>query len=180
MDYFTSDLHIGHNSILEYCNRPFENIEHHDELLIKNINDTCGKDDTLYILGDFVFMRDKRKLYDVHGAIAAQVVLIFGNHDHKKTRKADCFQWSGYYKELKGEYHMILQHYPLLLWNRSKHGSFMLHGHCHGELDGYNKSYYRLDVGVDSHGFKPWSKKEIIEEMEARDPIKPDHHNFNP
>ena len=38
--YFTSDLHLGHKSILHLQNRPFADIEEMNDAIIHNINDS--------------------------------------------------------------------------------------------------------------------------------------------
>ena len=40
--YFTSDLHLGHTSILHLQNRPFADIEEMNDAIIHNINAFCG------------------------------------------------------------------------------------------------------------------------------------------
>lgn len=52
MDYFISDLHFGHKNVLAFDNRPFDNIEQHDNALIRNWNNAVNIDDDVYILGD--------------------------------------------------------------------------------------------------------------------------------
>ena len=34
--FFTSDTHFGHKNILNFCHRPFDSIEEHDQALINN------------------------------------------------------------------------------------------------------------------------------------------------
>ena len=34
MIWFTSDLHLGHRSVLNFCERPFETVEEMNETLI--------------------------------------------------------------------------------------------------------------------------------------------------
>ena len=53
MVFVTSDLHFGHKNIIKYENRPFKDVEEMDQKLIENWNNKVGKDDTVYILGDF-------------------------------------------------------------------------------------------------------------------------------
>lgn len=57
MIFVTSDIHFSHSNIIKYCNRPFENIFEMDDYIIKKWNETVSYDDTIYILGDFMFSR---------------------------------------------------------------------------------------------------------------------------
>lgn len=61
MVYFTSNLHLGHNTILKYRGDRFSSIEEHDEYILKNIQ-KLSKRDILYIIGDGIFDCDK---YDI-------------------------------------------------------------------------------------------------------------------
>jgi calcineurin-like phosphoesterase family protein len=56
------------------------------------------------------------------------------------------------------------------VWNRSYHETWHLHGHSHGDLPDIPTSL-SMDVGVDTHDFRPWHFDEInllmIEKAEA-------------
>ena len=39
MIYFTSDLHLGHRGIIRMQNRPFENVQEMNQVLIRNYNE---------------------------------------------------------------------------------------------------------------------------------------------
>ncbi len=55
---------------------------------------------------------------------------------------------------------IVLCHYPMREWNQCKRGSWHLFGHVHGRLD-HAPLGYSLDVGVDTHDFRPWTFDEI-------------------
>ena len=60
MTLFTSDLHLGHNNIVNLCKRPFEDVDEMDAVLIDNWNRKVKKNDVVYLTGDAVW--DKRRL----------------------------------------------------------------------------------------------------------------------
>ena len=46
----------------------------------------------------------------------------------------------------------------MIVWGKSHYNSWQLYGHSHGGLAPIGK---QLDIGVDSHGYFPWSYDEI-------------------
>ena len=82
MLYFTSDTHLGHESVIAYKQRPFSNVEEMNDRLIQNINDTVGMNDELWILGDFAYKVRKEDVRHLRNRIRCkQVHLVMGNHD---------------------------------------------------------------------------------------------------
>jgi len=86
MDWFTSDLHLGHFNIIRYCKRPFSTVEEMDNTIIDNINDRVSINDTLYIMGDFAFTKERSRWFEVwreyrNRIHCKHVVLVCGNHD---------------------------------------------------------------------------------------------------
>ena len=59
MDYFTSDLHIGHDRDFIWKARGFSSIEEHDTEILKRWNSIVQPEDTVYILGDLCLGRDE-------------------------------------------------------------------------------------------------------------------------
>lgn len=53
-NFYISDLHIGHENILRFDNRPFADVNEMNNKLIENWNARVRSDDTVYILGDFI------------------------------------------------------------------------------------------------------------------------------
>lgn len=82
MIYFTADLHLNHENIIKYCNRPFNSVEEMNKTIIDNINTTVGQNDTLYILGDFCWGKRFETACDFLEKIECRnVKLLYGNHD---------------------------------------------------------------------------------------------------
>ncbi len=155
--FFTSDLHFGHDNIIRYSNRPFANASEMDEALISNWNKTVSVDDEVIIIGD-VFFCDLPKAHRILDEINGKLVLLSGNHDNLIQIHPSLFRrfkiLPELYFERYDDRHVQMCHYPMLSWNSSFHGSFMLHGHIHGSspTDGENRRY---DVGVDANNYCP-------------------------
>lgn len=169
--YFTSDLHLGHESILRMQNRPFANIDEMNDRLIKNINSRVGKNDRLYILGDISMHIPAEKANSLIKKINGRKYLILGNHDvigQKDECKYDLslFEWIGPYLRISShDLNIIMMHYPLMSWPRMARGAVMLHGHIHSDAS-YNEQNQqngirRFDVGVDANNYKPVSVYEL-------------------
>jgi calcineurin-like phosphoesterase family protein len=193
MIYYTSDSHYNHKNIVSGVSRwedksgcrDFKTKEEHDETVIKNINDCVKRDDVLFHLGDVAF-QGPEKIIEFRNRIRCKTVhLILGNHDvdiHKMVELQQMFTTVDFYREINiNGQKIVLCHYPLRTWNKWHHGSFMLHGHCHGklqhqipasllkrlleenqmdvlwalanneEVDGYCPNGRSLDVGLDTH-----------------------------
>ena len=187
MLYFTSDLHLGHANMIKFTNRPFADVEEMNRALIRNINDTVGPDDELWILGDFAFTVGHEGARQLRGQIACRRVhLVVGNHDLDYSQD-HIFQSVQHYRELKTAYgRVVLFHYPIMEWNAAHYGSIHLHGHIHS-TGAYNAENMQrqyadrvpgghqprienlglriYDVGVDANAFRPVSLEQIARLM---------------
>ena len=166
MIYFTSDFHLRHRGIIEMQNRPFENIQEMNQILIRNYNAVVHKNDTVYILGDISHHLPMDRANELIGKLNGKKILVKGNHDKKYN--AELFGEICDFKtvSLNGLY-FVLMHYPILSWPKKKSGSIQLHGHIHA-CEEYNlqnrvDGIRRCDVGVDANGYCPVSVKQIVE-----------------
>ena len=163
--WFTSDTHFGHANIIKYDKRPFESIEEHDEALITRWNTVVGKGDVVYHLGDVAW---HNKVIDVEALLRrlnGTKILITGNHDKDATLKAA--GWSKvtpYHEVTVSGQKICLFHYRMVVWNRSHHGSWALHGHSHGSLP-VNLKAKTFDVGTMCWSYAPLSYDEVATEM---------------
>jgi calcineurin-like phosphoesterase family protein len=178
-DYVVSDPHFGHDNIRRFCARPFDTIEEHDEILAENWNKVVSvKNSRVWILGDFAF---KRPDYWARRLNGSQKILISGNHDKLSAYVMDLFHTVyGREKNAGGLYSTNINgqsvtfcHYPMESWNKSCHGAWHLHGHCHKEIEGSQIGQIsrglRLDVGVDLHDYRPWTWEEIEVVMKEKE-----------
>lgn len=123
--------------------------------------------DTVYHLGDFGF-GSAGFLNSLADALNGKKYIIWGNHDKVKPYGflplSPIYELRAFDEEMDEMQTIVLCHYPLQSWNKAYHGSWHLHGHCHGTVPSPD-GMARLDVGVDVHGFTPVSYDTIKEIM---------------
>ena len=73
--YFTSDHHFGHKNIIEYSNRPFDNIDKMDEELIRRWNSKIQPQDNVYHIGD-VGLTTPERMKDILDRLNGNIFLI--------------------------------------------------------------------------------------------------------
>lgn len=186
--FFSSDFHIGHKNSLEFDNRPFKDLDHMHESLIKRFNACVGENDVCYFLGDMGFGPDVKKVVD---RLNGTKILILGNHDKKmqammnsgfdavmnsatiyimgeKVTLSHCplrgvfrEDTTGMHNFTEGEnWHKEFRHVQFSIEDE---GQFHLHGHTHAPNGG--KSEVKLnrqwDVGVPGNGFSPVSISQV-------------------
>ncbi len=95
--------------------------------------------DDVYHLGDFAFIYPKKvkQLLEIIKELNGNIHFIRGNHCDKRTWQlvedsgVVHIEWVKDYHEMDVQGQpVVLSHYPMEVWNRSHHGSWMLHGHC--------------------------------------------------
>lgn len=182
--FFTADLHFGHANIIKFCQRPWKTVEEMDAGLIERWNEVVTEQDEVWILGDVAMTGWRQALSNV-SLLAGRKHLIVGNHDAKLIAKPfkSAFDTIEQLKTIRvpdedapgKRQHVVLCHYPLAVWDRSHHGTFHLHGHCHASM---MRPVYgrRVDVGVDAWDYAPVSYSRIKNLLSHRPVATPDHH----
>lgn len=173
MILFTADSHFGHSKIIEYCNRPFKDVNHMNEALIERWNSVVGHGDTVYHLGDFGFGPTLRLLRQrLNGSIR----LILGNHDKIKLEDAHMFTSIDRLDCISiNKQRIVLCHYAMRTWQFQGHGAWSLFGHSHGNLKD-DPTLLSLDVGVDCWDYTPVKLHQIEARMALKTPKRVDHH----
>lgn len=176
--FFTSDTHFCHTNIIEFCNRPFKNMEDMNETLIANWNKSVGPDDIVFHLGDFC-LGDSGKWNRILDRLNGKIYLILGNHDLRNFRKsyAERFESVAMQMHIEVDNQKIcLNHYPFLCYDGSYDGVWQLFGHVHTNRNHTGNDAARLkllfptqyDVGVDNNDFTPVSFAQVKEVIEKQ------------
>ncbi|MFC5312776.1 metallophosphoesterase [Azospirillum rugosum] len=157
--FFTSDTHFGHANILKHCQRPFANIDEHDEELVRRWNEVVGPDDDVHHLGDFAYRCDPKRLASIFKRLNGRKHLTIGNHEKGPTLQMKWASEPVPYREITVDgQRIVLFHFGMRVWNAMRYGTLHFYGHSHGKLSGNRQS---LDVGVDCWNFRPVSLEQI-------------------
>jgi calcineurin-like phosphoesterase family protein len=79
--YFTADLHLGHERIIELCDRPYSGVAEMNAEIIEGINSTVGGRNTLVILGDVLLGKIEETMQLLKEIRAKRILILPGNHD---------------------------------------------------------------------------------------------------
>ena len=155
-NFYISDLHIGHENILRFDNRPFADVNEMNNKLIENWNARVCSDDTVYILGDFIWAKES-EWPSIVGSLAGNKVLIRGNHDPKQFSAATkrMFQEITDLKEIKDSgKHVVMCHYPIPFFRAGfAPTAFMLYGHVHRTIEYEYIAKLRREVKANATGY---------------------------
>lgn len=169
--FFTSDTHFNHGNIIEYCQRPFKNVDAMNEKIINNWNSVVGEDDIVFHLGDFC-LGGSAEWNKVLDRLNGHIYLTYGNHDLKNIRQrvSDRFEYVGMQMRIEiGKQKIYLNHYPFLCFEGGYKDVWQLFGHVHTRKNNTGVDAGRLqylyptqyDVGVDNNDFTPVSYEQV-------------------
>ena len=169
--YYTADLHFGHANVIRHCDRPFSDADSMDAALIQNWNAKVHRNDTVYIVGDFLF-RAQRPAEEYLSELKGKKHLIVGNHDKYWMKKVDLGVWFESVSPMlfitDNGYTATLCHYPMMSWPGMSKNGFMVYGHIHNNTNAdfwplIDANSQMLNAGADINGFAPVTLSEMIE-----------------
>ena len=172
--FWTADIHMGHQNIIKYCNRPFADAARMNAALIRNCNQRVSAEDTVVHVGDFCCKGAERGIAGVRTKAKEWLpqlngtwVLLEGNHDGNNGTKTVGSALFG----TIGTYRFVAQHRPLSdsvysdTWRQlcASAADVCICGHVHERwktnwIDGL----LHVNVGVDSNAFMPLTDSEVI------------------
>lgn len=132
--YVFSDPHFEHNNILKVRNQ-FASIDEHDAFIVERILSTCGKRDSLHILGDVCMGKDSLRYLEEISKRVEHLHICLGNHDLERTgapRLADLMPLCKSIYGMRKYKWAWLTHAPIHpqeLWGRIN-----IHGHLHSAV----------------------------------------------
>lgn len=183
--WFTADLHLGSANIMRTWDGPprpawqmkhlkkighrlnwqitEEGLEAHDERLIKALNERVGREDTLWIVGDFCWGGLEEARTYLGRIRCRDVHLVWGNRDERSVGPAFASTMEQGLIEPEGQM-IYLNHFPMREWDKAFHGAWHLYGHVHGRLAAQDAELDWMltrDVGVDACDYRPVSLEEL-------------------
>ncbi len=184
MIYFSADTHFNHTNTLRREKRPFETKEEFDRYVINTWNSQVKKEDTIYVLGDFLNFNFEKgdsdswiKSIYYPKKIKCDVVLIIGNNEERLIKKVfkgnfnlfKEFAINAGFKDVKREdfleyngYLFFLNHFP----SKHKDNFINLFGHVHRSTGIYKP--FGINVGCDLNYFKLYSIDEILDILQQK------------
>ena len=159
---FTSDWHLDHANIIEYCDRPFENVSRMNKRILHNYREAVAEGDIVYFLGDLA-MRGSDNLnwyINTFGKLPGIKHLVKGNHDRLSMWQYETAGFMSIHSALHLELlDLYLVHDPaksVVL----RHKDWIC-GHVHN-LFGKRLGPNVVNVSVDVWDFKPASLEEVL------------------
>lgn len=161
----TSDLHFGHKNIIEYCNRPFANVEDMNKQLIERWNKTVDWDDTTYVLGDFTFL-PQDKTTEICSKLNGKIRLVKGNHDKRSNQwYRDCGISEVYDYPIIIYDFFVLSHEPqsFIVNDRGPYANLFGHVHDSPMFETYGKRHFC--ACVERHDYTPVEFNYIVHKI---------------
>lgn len=162
--FLSGDLHLNHENIIEYCDRPFRDQFEMNQRLVSNWNDTVAPQDTVIFVGDLAFYDGTITTRDWLDALNGEIIFIQGNHDDDDT-----FDYlDGYWLETERRRYYC-SHRPENApedWD-----GWIIHGHKHNndveEFPFVNPEARRVNVAPELVGYAPLSVTTLETAIEA-------------
>lgn len=168
--WVTSDTHFSHKNIIQYAERPFENIEEMNKKLINNWNSCIADDDIVIFCGDFCFCRPAaaKEITSTWSLLLnGRKIIVKGNHDFKKLRYTECGFAAEYY-QLFPFGRFLFCHRPDQLGEWHRDYDFVFYGHTH---QNYPTDTYLncINVCLDANNLMPLDITDYFTEQEREE-----------
>lgn len=170
MIWLTANQNFGRHGSIELWQRPFKDVTDMNATLIKNWNKTVGKDDIVWVLGDFVW--DPETAEEVVKKLNGKIQLLKGFYDLPMLnflKKDDIFVNGLHWEKINDLVHTF-SYWPQCEW----YGEYSFIGYPNWEKYPTDFETGRINVCCDLWDFKPVSIDKIIDLIES---VKKDTKN---
>jgi calcineurin-like phosphoesterase family protein len=186
--FVTSDLHVGHQAILQYCPGRGATVEEMNETIVRNWNNLITQEDKVIIVGD-VAMGQIEKAPPLIRRLNGKKILVRGNHDKTLCKMifADQEQYGDLFETITFQYEMthkvddkkhqlVFAHFPFAHFAGQDRGVINFHGHLHRNgAQRFISPYRQMDIGMDGNNLTPYLLNDAIRLVRGR-LDKPHHH----
>jgi len=161
-----SDQHFFHKNIIDFSERPFENVEQMNEHLIANYNEYVDKDDICIWVGDVGFS-GTTILNEILDRCHGYKILIIGNHDFngKKLRKLNFDETHLIYTIDYPDVSMVFTHYPMY---NIPYPYVNIHGHLHVFPNPISNHPLHINVNCEVQEYRPKELTEVLKQARMR------------
>jgi calcineurin-like phosphoesterase family protein len=184
IDVFYADPHFGHDKIIEYEERPFDDVEAMNAHLIYRYNQEVKPEHTCLWAGD-AFLMSFEEAAKIMAQLNGKKWLLLGNHDRSPKRMAalgfTVITGEVVISPTMGGRTVRVSHYPYWTDGADRHGrnkelsprqiekykalcppriqgEVLLHGHTHGKRRVHENM---INVGVDAWAYGPVPRVEV-------------------
>ena len=148
-----SDLHLGHDNIIEYTNRPFLDTDDMNQTLWANLEDAVRPDKVVVVVGDMAMgpALNEATWQRLRALDCRRRHLVVGNHDLTGAGLLRADGFDSYWSVLvsNGAPPLIWTHYPLA---SVPDGYVNIHGHVHDDPPGRSP---HINVSVEQLDYNP-------------------------
>lgn len=152
-----SDLHLNHENIISYCNRPFNSVREMNRVLIRNWNFVVKPEDTVFYVGDMTLGNADTFIEQLNG----NIFFIWGNHDETEDfssmHESVCLSYRGT--------EFLFIHNPRM--KPDEFDGWTIHGHFHNNnpelypfFDPKNK---KVNVSAEMIRYNPYPLDRIVD-----------------
>lgn len=163
--YLISDLHLGHANVIDYCDRPFPDVETMNRALVDSWNAVVDPDDEVVFAGDLTISGSAADFLRWTDTLNGEIVFLVGNHDRTVMRTLDDVHVMDHYRFEHGGYRFYCTHFPENL--PTNFDGWGIYGHHHNnhpaEFPFLDPERRRVNVSVELIGYEPLAVETLVD-----------------
>lgn len=165
MDYLISDPYFDHDTIIDYCDRPFRSVKKMNKRLVEHGNTRTGSNDEVVYGGDLTIYTSAAVRLDWLDELNGEIVFLLGNHDGTVLEGLDRVQFveEFQFKHRGVPFHVV--HDPADGPSNPK--GWLLHGHHHNNwpdrVPFVDHDTRRVNFSVELLDYRPLATDRLVD-----------------